>query len=257
MSKSRRGLVGSFAILVMLSVWMAGALADIKLPAVIGDNMVLQRGGSAPIWGWADAGEKVTVAATWGGKAEATAGQDGKWMVKVELPTSAGPFEITIAGKNTITLKNILVGEVWVCSGQSNMEWPVRQAADSNAEIASANYPQIRLFTVTKKVADKPESDCAGKWQECNPQTVWGFSAVGYFFGRYLHKELNAPIGLINTSWGGTPAEAWMSRQFLESDADFPFIISMKTKGVFRGLLGLGQQLLNGYFFTHRIASLD
>jgi len=232
MSKSRRGLVGLFAILVVLSVWSAGALADVKLPAVIGDNMVLQRGGSTPIWGWADAGEKVTVAATWGGKAEATADQDGKWMVKVELPTSAGPFEITIAGKNTITLKNVLVGEVWVCSGQSNMEFSVRQAVDSNAEIASANYPQIRLFTVTKKVADKPESDCAGKWQECNPQTVWGFSAVGYFFGRYLHKELNAPIGLINTSWGGTPAEAWMSRQFLESDADFKPILERGEEAI-------------------------
>jgi sialate O-acetylesterase len=206
--------------------------ADIRLPAIIGDNMVLQRGLRATIWGWADAGEKVTAAGSWGGKAETTAGEDGKWMVKVDLPAATGPFEITIAGKNTITLKNVLVGEVWVCSGQSNMEWPLRQAADANAEISAANYPQIRHFTVQKRVSDKPESDCAGKWLVCSPRTAWGFSAVGYFFGRDLHKQLDAPIGLIHTSWGGTPAEAWTSRDFLERDGDFKPILERYEEAI-------------------------
>ena len=120
---------------------------------------------------------------------------------------------MTISGKNVIEIKNIMVGEVWVCSGQSNMQMAVQSSANAKQEIAGAAYPKIRLFTVKRKVAEKPQSDCEGSWTECSPETVPGFSAVAYYFGRTLHKELNVPVGLIHTSWGGTPAEAWTRRE--------------------------------------------
>jgi len=145
-----------------------------------------------------------------------TADKDGKWMFAMNSPKVGGPYEMTITGKNVITIKNIMVGEVWVCSGQSNMEMSVRSSANSEQEIAAANYPNIRLFTVTRKVATEPQSDCEGSWSLCSPETVPGFSASAYYFGRELHKELDVPIGLIHTSWGGTPSEAWTRREFLE-----------------------------------------
>jgi sialate O-acetylesterase len=135
-------------------------------------------------------------------------------------PKAGGPYEMTFSGKNKITIKNIMVGEVWVCSGQSNMQWSVKQSANPEQEIADANYPDIRLFTVARKVAEQPQPDCSGNWTLCSPETVPDFSAVGYFFGRELHKELNVPIGLIHTSWGGTPAEAWTRREALEKERD-------------------------------------
>ena len=147
-------------------------------------------------------------------------------------PKLGGPYEITFKGKNTITIKNILAGEVWVCSGQSNMEMAVRSSANAEQEIAAANYPQIRLFTVEKKVAEKPLDDCKGKWVVCSPETVGGFSAAGYFFGRELHKELKQPIGLINTSWGGTPAEAWTSPVALQENPGLEPILTRYKKAL-------------------------
>ncbi|MCX5684292.1 MAG: sialate O-acetylesterase, partial [Planctomycetota bacterium] len=200
--------------------------ADVKLPAIIGSNMVLQADMKAPIWGWADAGEKVTV--TLGDqKVEATADAAGKWQVKLAaMKAGTGPLEMTVAGKNTLKLDNILVGEVWVCSGQSNMEMSVKSSMDSDKEIAEAKYPKIRLFTVQKAVADKPQADCKGQWVECAPETVPGFSAAGYFFGRMLHKDLGVPVGLVHTSWGGTVAEAWTSPEALDADADLKAIVT-------------------------------
>jgi len=207
--------------LILLLVSAGAALADIKLPAVIGDNMVLQRDEKVTIWGWAEPGEEVMAGVSWHNmKWAVTADKDGKWMFKMNSPETGGPYEMTISGKNTITVKNIMVGEVWVCSGQSNMQMSVQGSANAKQEISAANYPNIRLFTVTRKVAAEPQSDCVGNWTLCSPQTVPGFSAVGYFFGRELHKKLDVPIGLIHTSWGGTPAEAWTRREVLEKEAD-------------------------------------
>ncbi len=195
--------------------------ADVRLPSVIGDNMVLQKGSSVPIWGWADPCEQIAIkygiySRAWSAVADA----NGRWETKI------GPFsalragcDLIFEGKNTVVLKNVIVGEVWVCSGQSNMEMPVSNSANAGQEIAEANYPQIRLFTVEKKVAQTPRADCRGRWQVCSSKTVSGFSAVGYFFGRELNKQLNVPIGLIHTSWGGTPAESWTSKEYLEGDA--------------------------------------
>ncbi len=197
------------------------AVADVRLPAVISDNMVLQRGAKVSIWGWAEPGEQVTVGVSWHTMQWGlTADQQGKWRFEMTPPKAGGPYEMTIRGKNTITIKNILVGEVWVGSGQSNMQMAVRHSANAEQEIAAANYPNIRLFSVQRTVADQPQSDCVGNWQSCSPETVGDFSAVAYFFGRELHKELNVPVGLIHTSWGGTPAEAWTSRAVLDAEPD-------------------------------------
>jgi len=198
------------------------ARADIRLPAVIGDNMVLQAGDTVSIWGWADTGEEISVKVSWH-KTEWTVQADnaGRWTFKMTAPDVGGPYEMTLKGKNTIAIKNILVGEVWVCSGQSNMQMSVRSSANADQEIAAANYPKIRLFSVERKVAETPQEDCKGQWVECSPQTVGDFSAAAYFFGRELHKQLNVPVGLIHTSWGGTPAEAWTSPSMLERNPVF------------------------------------
>lgn len=200
------------------------AAADVKLPALIGDNMVLQQGRQVPIWGTAEPDEQVTI--TMGEhQATATADKEGRWMLKLEALEAGGPFDLTVAGNNTITLHNVLVGEIWVCSGQSNMQWSVRRAANPEQEIAEANYPNIRLFSVPRTVAYQPRQDIKGSWDVCSPETVKAFSAVGYFFGCYLHQELDTPIGLIHSSWGGTPAEAWTSRPTLESESEFKPIL--------------------------------
>ncbi len=214
--------------MALVTICVAGALsgsvatAEIRLPSIIGDNMVLQGGNRVSVWGWADPNEEVHVRVSWrDGDWTLTGDRNGMWRFAMTAPDSAGPHQITLRGENTITLKNILVGDVWVCSGQSNMEWPVQSSNNAPQEIAAANYPNIRLFTVQKTIADTPQDDCVGQWVECNPQTVGGFSAVGYFFGRHLHGELNTPIGLINTSWGGTVAEAWTSAEALRRMPDF------------------------------------
>jgi sialate O-acetylesterase len=203
----------------------ATASADVKLPAVIGDNMVLQQGRQVAIWGTADVGEQVTV--SMGEQKEtATADSDGKWKVELGPLKKGGPYEMTVAGKNTVTLHNVLVGEVWVCSGQSNMEFALWNhgvfggAKNAEQEVAAANYPLLRLFIVKKAVAGKPQSDVQGQWVVASPGTAGNFSAVGYFFGRDLHRTLKFPVGMIDSSWGGTEAEAWTSDAALEADPD-------------------------------------
>ncbi len=218
---------------LILLVNAGAALANVKLPSIIGDNMVLQRGKQVTIWGWANPGEEVMASVSWHGmKWAVTADEEGKWSFKMNSPDAGGPYEMTISGKNVITIKNILVGEIWVCSGQSNMQWAVRQSNNAEQEIAEADYPNIRLFSVERTVADKPQPDCTGSWTPCSPETVPGFSAVAYYFGRQLHKELNVPIGLIHTSWGGTPAEAWTRREVLKADADFAPILSRYDEAI-------------------------
>jgi sialate O-acetylesterase len=199
-------------------------VADVELPAVIGDNMVLQRHQRVPIWGTADAGEKITVTFA-GQQVSTTTRPDGRWIARLTALVAGGPYEMTIAGKNIITLRNVLVGEVWACSGQSNMAFSVQASNNAQEEIAAADYPMLRLLTVPRVPASEPVSDIEAEWVVCSPQTVPGFSAVGYFFGRELHKELGVPIGLINTSWGGTPAESWTTRPTLEEDPDFAPIV--------------------------------
>lgn len=201
-----------------LGLVQASAWADVKLPAIIGNNMVVQAGKTVPVWGTADAGEQVTV--TLAGQTQtATAAADGAWMVKF-APVQAGDLgTMTVAGKNTLSVTNILAGSVWVCSGQSNMQFGMNGAHNASVELPKAKYPKIRFFTVARVPAFEPQKNCQGQWVECTPQSAAGFSAVGYFFGRELHEASGQPVGLIHSSWGGTPAQAWTSIGGLDKNA--------------------------------------
>ena len=194
------------------------AQAEVSLPNIFGDHMVLQREQANPVWGKASPGEKVSVSI--GGQSHTTSTAiDGSWRVTLEPLEVGGPYELEIRGSNTLTFSDILVGEVWVCSGQSNMGWAVRASADAELQIAAANYPEIRLLSVPQIASQEPRDNFNGSWNICKPQTVADFSAVGYSFGRRLHNTLGVPIGLIDNAWGGSAVEAWISRDALE-DAD-------------------------------------
>lgn len=217
----------SFAILLTIS-WTA--FAEVKLPALFSDNMVLQQNFDAPVWGWADPGEKVSVKGSWQllGGSSATADKNGKWNLTIKTPKASGPFTLTVKGKNVVKINNVLIGEVWICSGQSNMQMNVspgrpwhKGAFNYPNEIAAANFPDIRMFTVKQATAQEPKSDCEGSWAICSPETVGSFSAAGYFFAHELHKELGIGFGMIHTSWGGTPAEAWTSAEYLMQLPDY------------------------------------
>jgi len=199
--------------------------ADIRLPAVISSNMVLQRDAEVPLWGWADPGEEIAVTTGWKATAMTKAGVDGKWSLRIKTPQAGGPHKLTFKGKNTITLEKVLSGEVWVCSGQSNMQFAMRGSENAPANIAKADYPNIRLFSVARVIAAEPQDNCKGDWTICSPASVAGFSAVGYYFGKHLADELDVPIGLISSSWGGTLAEAWTRREVLENDKDLMPIV--------------------------------
>lgn len=206
------------------------AHADVRLPAVISDHMVLQQEMPASVWGWAEPGEKVTVKFA-AQTLETTADPEGRWRVKfAELaPGSAG--EMTVAGKNTLTIHDVVAGEVWIASGQSNMEFTVGRGKDAQQEIAAANYPKLRMFTVQKNAQLEPQEDLPGKWAVATPETAGAFSAVGYFFARKLNQTLKQPIGILHTSWGGTPAEYWTPRRVLAADAVFkPIFDSWEAK---------------------------
>jgi sialate O-acetylesterase len=197
----------------------ASAWADVKPHSLFSDGAVLQRGRSIPVWGTADEGERVTV--TLQDSKSETVCRDGRW--RIDLPTMkvGGPFEMIIAGKNTITLTNVLIGEVWIASGQSNMDMVVADCDRAPEEIAHANHPRLRLCKVPRQAADEVQSTVKVSWQECSPRTVGTISGVGYFFARDLHASLNVPIGLIDAAYGGTPAEAWMSPEAVQSRPEF------------------------------------
>jgi len=210
----KRHLLLTLVSLVALCGRLQGA---VKPNPLFSDGAVLQQGTPIPVWGTADKGEKVTVRL---GNEEVatTTARDGKWKLELPAQKAGGPFVMTIAGENTLTINNVLVGEVWVGSGQSNMHFSLGGAANASAEIPAANYPNLRFFAVGGKNAAVPQSEAAGRWVECSPATAGGFSAVGYFFGRDLHKARSVPVGMIVSSWGGTPAEAWTSLEGLKKD---------------------------------------
>ena len=192
--------------------------AEVRLPAVLGDNMVLQRESEVNLWGWAQPRKVVKIKTSWNKKRyRVRADADGKWLVKVVTASAGGPYSITFSDGKKTRLENILLGEVWICSGQSNMEMPVQgflgqpclYAAETMRQ--ARQYPDIRLFTVARDSTDVPRDDCVGEWLCSDPKTVGAFSAVGYYFGRCLNQYLGVPVGLITTNWGGTNIEAWMS----------------------------------------------
>lgn len=188
--------------------------ADIRLPALVCSHMVLQRGKPIKIWGYADPSEEITISFN-KKMVKIQAGADGKWQTDLRAMKAGGPYQLILHGKNSIMLDDILIGDVWVCSGQSNMEFALNDALNSKEEIAKANYPNIRFFSVEKKISLKPLEETKGNWSVCTPQTVAYFSAVGYFFARDLREKVDVPIGLISASWGGTVAESWISAEGL------------------------------------------
>jgi sialate O-acetylesterase len=195
------------------------AHADVHLPAVLADHMVVQRSVPVHIWGTAAAGEPVSV--TFRQETRRAVADDlGRWSVYLSPGQAGGPFEVAVKGANAITLHDVLVGEVWVASGQSNMEWPLSRAANAQTEIEKAKLPRVRLFRVKNRSSEYPLDDVAAEpWTECSPETVRDFSAIAYFFGRDLHERLGVPVGLIESAWGGTPADAWTSLGAIASDA--------------------------------------
>lgn len=211
-----------FALIFFLICISITASADIRLPAVISDNMVLQRNSKVKFWGWGHPDEKVVISNSWNGQKDSTiVDGNAKWEIMVSTAEAGGPYVIQIEGHNKILLQNILIGEVWVCSGQSNMEmnyyWGLPQMKN---DIPSAANAGIRFFHIPKSTALKPQEKGEGNWAICDTNTVKSFSAVAYYFGKKLNEELNIPIGLVHASWGGTPAEAWTPQHVIESDPD-------------------------------------
>jgi sialate O-acetylesterase len=205
----------------LMTVSSAGFLkADVKLPAIFGSHMVLQQGQTNRVWGWADAGEAVTVTIDQQTHT-ATPDANHRWQVELAPLPVGGPYTMSVKGKNTLQFEDVLVGEVWICSGQSNMRWSVNRANDPDLETRTANFPRIRLITVPNVGTQEPQTDFKGAWTTCTPETVGEFSAVGYFFGRQLHQTLNVPVGLINNAWGGSACEAWIDKDRLAADEQF------------------------------------
>jgi sialate O-acetylesterase len=204
---------------------------SLRLAPLFTDNMVLQQKTVAPVWGSGVPGTQVALTLSWGEEVKTLVQPDGSWMVKIRTPRAGGPYQIAVRDRDTsIALKNVVAGEVWLCSGQSNMEmplegWPPDTILNSAAEIKNSSYPDVRLFTVRRAYAATPQSQCVGSWEVCSPENSATFSASAYFFGRELHRTLKVPIGLIHTSWGGTPIEAWTSGKFLSGVAQFDTVL--------------------------------
>ncbi len=231
---SRLGLAAA----ILLAAPTLG-LSDVKPHVLFTDGAVLQRGMPVPVWGTADDGEKVTV--KFQGQEVSTTSKDGKWQVKLAELKAGGPFSMTIEGKNKVEVADVLVGEVWVCSGQSNMEFALGRSAEAGASVPKATDPELRLYTVPKLVSDEPLDTIKGKdspgqrsWLASDPESAAKFSAVAYYFGRDLRKALGVPVGLIHSSWGGTNAESWTSRRTLEADPALKGLLDDYAKALAR-----------------------
>lgn len=216
-----RSLLPGFLSLLVV----AGLPAEIRLPALFGDHMVLQRDRPVHVWGWADAGETVTVEFL-GQTASDVAGESGRWEVYLEPAIAGGPHELLVAGSNSIRLEDVQVGEVWVASGQSNMVWPVARSMNAEEEAAAAMHPAIRYFKVGLDTAASPRDDVEGNWQVVSPETAGELSGVAYFFARHLRERMDVPFGIIQSAWGGTPAEAWTGLQAMGEHAQLVGLVT-------------------------------
>lgn len=215
--------------------------AAIKLPSIVSNHMVLQQNSKVALWGWADAGEKVLITTSWNNKnTHVTADASGKWITYVATAKAGGPYTITFKASNEVKVEDVLLGEVWLASGQSNMEFFMSKTRSSSysgvinyeQEIKEANYPQIRQIDVANKNANEPQNDFKGDWKVCSPQTVDTFSAVAYYFALQVHKATGFPVGIINSTWGGTAVESWTKREVLENNPDFKILIDKYDENV-------------------------
>lgn len=207
-----------FMLLSVLVALSLNSFAEVRLPAILGSHMVLQQKSEVNLWGWCDAAENVTVKTSWDTTRYATKGTSGaKWNLQIKTPAAGGPHTITINDK--IVLEDVMIGEVWVCSGQSNMQWSGDQKLKQSLDEAThATNHKIRFFYVPRSTADYPQEDIKASWKVCTPEEMIHFSAIGYFYGKKLQKELNVPVGLINSNWGGTPAEVWTPKEVFDQD---------------------------------------
>jgi len=212
--------ISSIVLLALFTLSIVDVKAQLTLPAIFNDGMVLQQNSEVTIWGWGKPVQNVTVTCSWGEEVKETVvNNEGDWNVTINTPTAGGPYVIRIKGNEELVVNDVLVGEVWLCSGQSNMEWSADAEIDNaKEEIKKANHPNIRLFTVGHRAADVPQLDVTGHWEECTPETMRKFSAIGYFFGRELQEKMDVPVGIINASWGGTPAEIWTPAEAITQD---------------------------------------
>ena len=232
---------------ILFSFLWLNTFADIKLPQVISDHMMFQRNAEIKVWGWADKGERVSVSFN-GITKKIRTNKNGNWMVIFPAMKAGGPYEMTLTAKNKIVLKNILIGDIWICSGQSNMEWRVSNSNNAEEEIANANYPEIRLLQIQKDMQfGKMDDVKKTQWTECNSEVIPSFSAVGYFFGRHIHKETGVPVGLISTNWGGTLIEAWTSADYLSGIDDFDEKLKFLTGSDSKSLTEREEDLIEEY----------
>jgi sialate O-acetylesterase len=217
------------------------ALAQIKLPGIISDNMILQQNSKVALWGWAKPGEKVSIVNSWNNKsATVTTDASGKWLTYVATTKAGGPYQLTFKASNTIEVKNILLGEVWLASGQSNMEFFIGKmpnpsyngVINHDGVMKDAEHSDIRTIDVPNKVADEPQTDFKGEWKLCSANAIDTFSAVAYFFAREINKATGFPVGIINSTWGGTPAESWTKKEVLQGDSDLNPILVRYQKAV-------------------------
>ena len=215
--------------LLILFGFLSNGIAAIRLPAIYASHMVIQQNAKMTFWGWAGPSETVEISFSWNGKTEkVVATRDAKWSLQITTPTAGGPYTISFKASNTIVLEDILVGEVWLCSGQSNMEWSsLNGNKQAIAELPNASNSNIRLFNIPKTTSVYPQDNCYAQWETCSPEAMKSFSAVGYFFGKKLQKDLSVPIGLINASWGGTAAEVWTPQEVIENDIEFKQAMSL------------------------------
>lgn len=216
-----------FTLVAIIILSGCGDSSELVLPALFSDHMVLQQNTYVSVWGWYKSGGKVTVRGSWMDNAVSAKGDENKkWITKIPTPSAGGPYTLMIKGGQSVVLNSVMIGEVWLCSGQSNMEMPLtgwenQPILNSDTAIASANLPNIRFFQVERAESAVPLDDCVGQWTACTPATAAEFSAVGFFFGRELSQKLNVPIGLIHSSWGGTPSEAWTRSEALKNFPEF------------------------------------
>ena len=217
--------------LAAVATLAASATANVKMPSLFTDGMVLQQKTSAPVWGTADPGEKITVSTTWDNKTVSTeAAADGKWMVKVNTPCYGGPYALIINGKNTVFINNVMIGEVWIASGQSNMEMPMNGGfygliLNGPEDIANSTNNEIRIYMAQRNTSFKEEGDCEGTWKAASPKNTPLFGATCYYFARKLNEELGVPVGIINTSWGGTPVESWIPQEYIKNVPEYSQIV--------------------------------
>jgi len=234
MNNTKNILLSGFLLLAGITAWFP-ADAAIKLPALIGNNMVLQQNSTINVWGWADAGEKITIQASWQTTtSSAISNTKGNWQTTIQTPKAGGPYTMTITGRDySISLENIMIGEVWICSGQSNMEYTMKglgcwsnYTPEARDEVNKGKYANVRLFTVQRDTSAIPRDNCQGNWLIADTNAISDFSATAWFFGSYLSKQLGVPVGLISSSWGGTPAEVWTPVEEIKAEPDLGFYLT-------------------------------